>query len=283
VTILGLGGAALIVGLLLAVLAARGTADPLVAVRGALQQVERGQRDVEVPVYDGSEVGLLQAGFNRMVGELRERERIREVLGTYIDDDVAEHILNEGVSLEGEEVEVTLMFLDVRDFTGLAEETPAREVLGRLNRLFAAVVPIIDKHQGHVDKYVGDGLLAVFGAPRRQDDHADAALAAALETARAVRDNEELELRVGIGLSSGRVIAGNVGGAGRFEFSVIGDAVNIAARVEAATRETGDDILVTEHTAERLKHQDGLRLEERDVELRGRSAQVSVLAPVDGG
>lgn len=280
VTVLGLGGASLVVGFLLAVLAARATADPLVAVRGALQQVERGERDVEVPVYDGSEVGLLQAGFNRMVGELRERERLREVFGTYVDHAVAEHILEEGVSLEGEEVDVTLLFLDVRDFTGFAESTPPGEVVTRLNELFAEVVPIIREHEGHVDKFVGDGLLAVFGAPQRQEHHADAALAAACKIHSDVCRNEDnTGLKVGMGLSSGPVIAGNVGGAGRLEFSVIGDAVNVAARVEAATRETGDPVLISEHTAERLTRND-VELEPRpDVELRGKSAPVTVLAP----
>ncbi len=190
VTILALGGAAVVVGLLVAVLAAKATADPVVSVQKAQRQVERGDLDVEVPVYDGSEAGLLQAGFNRMVGELRERERLREVFGTYVDEAVAEHILEEGVSLDGEEIDVTLLFLDVRDFTGLAESTPAREVVAKLNELFEAVVPVVHEHGGHVDKFVGDGLLAVFGAPRRSARHADDASAAALEIVAAVEEGK---------------------------------------------------------------------------------------------
>ena len=157
------------------------------SVRESLSKVERGDLDVEVPVYDGSEVGLLQAGFNRMVEGLRERRKIREAFGAYVDHDVAEHVLKEGVSLEGEEVEVTVMFLDVCDFTTWAEETPAEEVVETLNGLFELAVPIIREHRGHVDKFVGDGLLAVFGAPQRADDHADRALAAALEIAEKLR------------------------------------------------------------------------------------------------
>src|ERR687886_1953610 len=147
-----------------------------------------------------------------MVDGLRERERIREAFGTYVDRDVADHILREGTDLAGEEVEVTMMFIDVRDFTGFAERSTAPEVVATLNRLFELVVPIIRAHGGHVDKFVGDGLLAVFGAPRRQEDHADQALQAALEMAAAVEAEFAGELGVGIGLNSGRVVAGNVGG-----------------------------------------------------------------------
>src|SRR5207253_105280 len=211
-------------------------------------RVEEGDFDARVAVADGSEVGLLQAGFNRMAEGLAERERIREAFGTYVDREVADHILREGTSLAGEEVEVTMMFIDVRDFTGFAERSSAPEVVATLNRLFEQIVPIVHEHGGHVDKFVGDGLLAVFGAPRRQEDHADQALAAAYAIDRAVQAEFAGELSIGVGLNSGAVVAGNVGGAGRLEFSVIGDAVNVAARVEAATRKTGDAILVSEHT-----------------------------------
>ena len=274
ITALGLGGVALFVGLFAVVLAARAASDPIVSVREALSRVEQGDLDVEVPIYDGSEVGLLQAGFNRMVEGLRERRRIREVLGAYVDHDVAEHILEEGVSLEGEEVEVTLLFLDVRDFTAWAERAEPREVVEGLNGLFELVVPIVHEQHGHVDKFVGDGLLAVFGAPRRDEEHADKALAAALGIADAVNGDGAPTLEIGMGLNSGHVVAGNVGGGGRLEFSVIGDTVNVAARIEAATRETGDCILLSEHTAEALKRDD-VELEERpDVELRGKTERV---------
>jgi adenylate cyclase len=278
ITALALAGVALFVGFFAVVLAARAASDPVVSVRDALSRVEKGDLDVEVPVYDGSEVGLLQAGFNRMVEGLRERRRIREVLGAYVDHDVAEHILEEGVSLEGEEVEVTLMFLDVRDFTAWAERTDPREVVEGLNGLFELVVPMVHERRGHIDKFVGDGLLAVFGAPRRDDEHADQALGAALEIDRAVRDDGAGDLQIGIGLNSGRVVAGNVGGGGRLEFSVIGDTVNVAARIEAATRETGDPILLSEHTVAALRR-DEVELEERpDVELRGKSERVRLYA-----
>jgi adenylate cyclase len=275
ITIFGLAGVSVLVGFFATLLAARAASDPVVAVRGALKKVEQGDLDVEVPIYDGSEVGLLQAGFNRMVAGLRDRRRIREAFGAYVDHDVAEHILDEGVSLRGEEIEVTLLFLDVRGFTNWAEKVDPGELVETLNDLFERAVPVVHEHGGHVDKFVGDGFLAVFGAPRRDERHADHALAAARDAAEALEDHP---LEVGIGLNSGSVVAGNVGGGGRLEFSVMGDAVNVAARIEAATRATGDRILLSEETAGRLEAgRDGLE-ERPGVKLRGRSEPVTLYA-----
>ncbi|HLX47460.1 MAG TPA: adenylate/guanylate cyclase domain-containing protein [Streptosporangiaceae bacterium] len=275
-TMVTMGGAGLVVGLVVVTLAAKATGDPVNSVRRALAQVAAGRLSVQVPVYDGTQVGQLQAGFNQMMQGLAERERIREALGTYVDAVVAERILAEGTSLAGEEVEVTIMFVDIRDFTGFAERAPAPVVVATINQLFEQVVPVIHSHGGHVDKFVGDGLLAVFGAPRRQPGHADAALAAALEIEQSVRSGQ---LRVGIGLNSGPVVAGNVGGAGRLEFTVIGDAVNVAARVEAATRQTGDTILLAQHTADLLSNQVTL-IPRPDVLLKGKAGAAVLYAPL---
>jgi adenylate cyclase len=276
VSMIALGGTGILVGLIAVTLAARTTADPISALRRALARVQHGDFDVHVPVYDGSQIGQLQLGFNEMVAGLAERERIREAFGTYVDPEVAAHVLEEGTDLAGEEVEVTLMFIDVRSFTSFAERTPAPQVVAALNDLFALIVPIIHACEGRVDKFVGDGLLAVFGAPRRLTDHADRALTAALKIAGATT-NEELEL--GIGLNSGTVVAGNIGGDQRYEFSVIGDAVNVAARVEAATRQTGDTVLLADRTAELLTDPRVELVERSGVELKGKRETVRVYAP----
>lgn len=267
----------LIAGGLIISAAARSIAEPIAKMRSALEDVEKGRFDARVDVDDGSEVGLLQAGFNRMAAGLAERERLREVFGTYVDPEIAEHILRHGTSLAGEEVEVTMMFLDVRDFTGFAERSPAPDVVATINRLFERVVPVVHEHEGHVDKFVGDGMLAVFGAPRRQPDHADLALAAAVAIEAAVHDEFHGELEVGIGLNSGVVVAGNVGGAGRYEFSVIGDAVNVAARIESATRVTGDGILISERTKSLLRDPPPLA-ERPGVALKGKREAVRLFA-----
>jgi adenylate cyclase len=265
-------------GLFTMLIASRYVAERLERLTGALERVAHGDLQTRIEVDDGSEVGLVQAGFNRMADGLAEREQLREAFGTYLDPDVAEHILREGPSLQGEQVEVTAMFVDMRNFTRFAERESAPVVVATVNRLFELAVPIVHEHGGHIDKFVGDGFLAVFGAPRRQDDHAEQALSAAREIARQVEGRLADQVSVGIGLNTGAVIAGNIGGAGRYDFSVIGDVINVAARVQEATRQTGDTILVSEHTMQALKLSDDGLEERPDVRLKGKREAVAVYA-----
>jgi len=270
---------ALVVGLFAILVAVRSVSERVSALREAFALVQSGDFDARVVVDDASEIGRLQAGFNTMAAGLAERERIRAAFGTYVDRDVAEHILRSGTTLEGEEVEVTMMFVDVRGFTALAEELRPADVVTTLNRLFERIVPLVHEQGGHVDKYAGDGLFAVFGAPRRHPDHADRALVTAVRIANAVADEFDGALSVGVGLNSGPVVAGNVGGAGRLEFSVIGDAVNVAARVESATRQTGDPVLVSDRTLQMLTAGHGEFVERPGLALKGKATPVQLYAP----
>jgi adenylate cyclase len=148
-----------------------------------------------------------------------------------------------------------------------------------LSDLWELAVPVLLRHGGHANKFIGDGLLGVFGAPEPLTDHADRALEAALEITARVREEFNGRIEVGIGVNSGTVVAGTVGGGGRVEFTVIGDAVNTAARVEAATRETGDQVLITEDTRRRLRTP-GCDFDERNaVELKGKQVHVELWAP----
>ena len=245
----------------------------------AVERINAGDFDVSVPVTTGDELGELAASFNEMVAGLAERERIREAFGTYLDREVAEYILSDAFTEEGVEIEVSILFCDVRDFTEFASGATPTEVVAALNRLFEVIVPIIAEHGGHVDKFEGDGLLAVFGAPEPFPDHADRAVHAACKIGGAVNDRGEAgELRVGVGVNTGNVIAGAIGGAGRLNFSVIGGAVNVAARVEAQTRETDDSILITTETWTRLSH--AFEAESRGkAELKGVAEPVALYAP----
>jgi adenylate cyclase len=265
------------VSLELTVLLARSIVDPISELQRLADRIAAGDLAARVPVASTDETGRLAQSFNEAVAGLAERERLREAFGIYVDPEVAERVLAEGVALEGEEVEVSVLFLDVRGFTALAETAPAREVVSRLNGLFETVVPVIVAHGGHANKFVGDGLLAVFGAPDRLADHADRALAAALAIADELRGSD---LSIGIGANSGAVLAGSVGGGSRYEFTVIGDPVNTAARVEEATRETGDEILVTAVLRENLRAPPDIDWRERaDVTLKGKSEPVTLYAP----
>lgn len=277
--ILVLVGVALVVGLCAILVAVRSVSERISALRAALALVQAGDFGARVVVDDASEIGRLQAGFNTMAAGLAERERIRDTFGTYVDRDVAEHILRGGTPLAGEELEVTMMFVDVRGFTTLAERLRPTDVVATLNRLYERIVPLVHHHGGHVDKYAGDGLFAVFGALRRHCDHADRALSAAMQIAAAVGDEFGGALSVGVGLNSGPVVAGNVGGAGRLEFSVIGDAVNVAARVESATRLTGDTVLLTKRTLGLLSDDFGEFVERPGLALKGKTAPVQIYAP----
>ncbi len=174
------GVVAFTVSLELTVLLARSIVDPIAQLQRMADRIQAGDLTARVPVASTDETGRLAQSFNEAVAGLAERERLREAFGVYVDPDVAERVLAEGVALEGEEVEVSVLFLDVRGFTELAERAGAREVVSRLNALFEEVVPCVTAHGGHANKFVGDGLLAVFGAPDRLPDHADRALRAAL-------------------------------------------------------------------------------------------------------
>jgi class 3 adenylate cyclase len=274
-------GVATTVSLELSLLLSKSILNPIADLRRATEAVREGSYDVSVPVTTGDELGELAASFNQMIAGLAERERIREAFGTYLDKEVAEYILSEGFSEEGVYVEVTILFCDVRDFTQLAATMDATEVVSALNGLFEILVPIIAKHGGHVDKFEGDGLLAVFGAPENYPDHADRAVRAACRMARAVNEENAAgeRLRIGVGLNTGEVVAGSIGGAGRLNFSVIGDAVNVAARVEAATRQIEDaSVLITDRTREALSAE----IEAEDVgtlELKGLAEPLQLYAP----
>lgn len=263
----------------LSVLLSRSVLTPLTNLRRATEQVADGDLTVRVPVVSTDETGQLSRAFNDMVAGLQEREALRDAFGSYVDPELADRVLAEGEVLEGQELEVSVLFVDIRDFTAFAERATAADVVAELNAFFELVVPVLVRHGGHANKFVGDGLLGVVGAPDRRADHADRAVRAALEIVEVVRRRYGSELEIGIGVNSGPVVAGTVGGGGRLEFTVIGDAVNTAARVEAHTRETGDDLLITGETLRRLERAPRSFVPRGEVLLKGKTEPVQVFAP----
>jgi adenylate cyclase len=271
-------GISLTISLELVVLVGRSVGRSLADLQQATERVKSGDLTVRVPVVAADETGRLAQSFNTMVRGLEEGEQLRKAFGAYVDPELADRVLEEGSDLAGEEVEVSVLFLDIRDFTGFSERADPEEVVSFLRGFWELIVPELTKQHGHANKFIGDGLLGVFGAPERLSDHADRAVSAACEIAKVVNERYEGDVGVGIGVNSGPVVAGTVGGGGRVEFTVIGDTVNTASRVEKATRETGDTVLITEATRERLTRED-LELEERpSVPLKGKSEEVGLCA-----
>jgi adenylate cyclase len=267
------------ISLELTVLVVRSVVASLRDLRRATERVRRGDFSARVPVVSTDETGTLAQSFNTMIEGLDERERLRSAFGAFVDPGLAERVIKEGSELAGEEVEVSILFLDIRDFTAFAERSQPTEVVALLSDLWELAVPVLLHHGGHANKFIGDGLLGVFGAPEPLGDHADRAVRAALEIADRVCREFEGRIDVGIGVNSGPVVAGTVGGGGRVEFTVIGDVVNTASRVEAATRETGDQVLITEDTRRRLRTE-GFEFDERKaVELKGKQVAVQLWAP----
>ena len=179
--------------------------------------------------------------------------------------------------MNGEDAMVTVLFVDIRDFTRFADGVVAREAVALLNEFFGVVVPVLEAHGGHANKFLGDGVLGVFGAPEAQPDHAGRGVAAASAIASAVDAHFGDRCRVSVGVNTGLVLVGTVGGGSQFELGIIGDPVNVAARVEQATRRTGDSVLVTEATRCTLERRDGL-VPCGALALKGKSAPVPVYA-----
>jgi adenylate cyclase len=274
-----LGGVALVAGFVGMLFAARATADPIVSVRKALARVEAGDLDAEVPVYDGTEVGLLQAGFNRMAGGLREREHLRDLFGRHVGEDVARVALEGGVELGGETREVAALFVDLVGSTSIAARRPPEEVVTLLNRFFAVVVEVVEQHGGSVNKFEGDAALAVFGAPVPQADPWTCALTAARTLCARLRA-EIPDADAGIGVSGGEAVAGNVGAAHRFEYTVIGDPVNEAARLTELAKSLDARAAASGALVARAAEPERARWKlERAVELRGRTSETEVWVP----
>jgi adenylate cyclase len=278
--ILLLAVAALVIGLVGTVLTAMSIADPLRQLRWALGEVQRGNYNAHVQIYDASELGLLQAGFNDMVRDLSERQRLRDLFGRYVGEDVARRALESRPELGGEERNVAVLFVDMVGSTKLAATRPPREVVDLLNEFFRIIVEAVNNHGGFVNKFQGDAALAIFGAPLEHPDGAGAALAAARELCdKLVEMLGEKEF--GIGVSAGRAIAGHIGAQARFEYTVIGDPVNEAARLTELAKLEEGHVLASAIAVSNALDAEALCWDVGEVvDLRGRTAPTQLARPL---
>ena len=274
--------AALLVGLAGTVLVAMAIADPLRQLRWALGEVQRGNYNAHMQIYDASELGLLQAGFNDMVRDLAERQRLRDLFGRYVGEDVARRALERGTELGGQERDVAVLFVDLVGSTQLASTRPASEVVSLLNEFFRVVVDTVNRHGGFVNKFQGDAALAIFGAPIEHPDASGAALAASRELHDELINVLGDDMEFGIGVSAGRAIAGHIGAQARFEYTVIGDPVNEAARLTELAKLEDGHVLASAIAVSGALDAEALCWDVGEiVELRGRSAPTQLARPLN--
>jgi adenylate cyclase len=269
----------LIAGSIFVALAAKSVAEPIESVRAGLERVEAGDLDTSLPVDDGGEVGMLQAGFNRMAEGLREREQLRDLFGRHVGEEVARQAVEQAAGLGGEQRQVSVLFVDLVGSTSIAQNRPPGEVVTMLNDFFGHVVRSVAAEGGWVNKFEGDGALCVFGAPADQPDHAARALRAARRLGAALGST----LPAGVGISSGTAVAGNVGAEQRYEYTVIGDPVNEAARLTEVAKQHPSHVLASESAVRAAGDEAAHWTPVGTFELRGRSTPTIAYAPAQTG
>jgi len=281
---IAVGGLGITLGIATAWLLGRLVTEPVNELRRATQAVADGNLDVRIPDLRADEFGLLIDGFNTMVAGLREKRRVEDNFGRHVGTRIAQQILARDRGLGGVEEELTIMFVDIRDFTTRSEASTPTEVVSLLNVFLAEMVEVIEqRHGGIVNKFLGDGLMALFGEWTGRADHADAAVAAGQEMLERIeRINDTLHaqgaspLAIGIGIHTGRAVVGSIGSPRRMEYTAIGDTVNVASRVESLTKVVKHPLLITKATYEALRHAPPLELLPPQ-HVKGHHAAVEVL------
>jgi adenylate cyclase len=245
---------ALAAALLLSAIIANWANAPLEKIRSAVQRIGDGDWETRVDLKTGDEFGAVAQAVNQMAATLRDREMLRGALTRYVSRDVADRVLvdRELPALRGERREISVLLADIRNFTAISQSLPPEALVRFLNVFFERMIDVVFSHRGTLDKFLGDGLLAIFGAPLDDPQHAAAALDAGLAMREALRPLQDdlraahgLELRIGIALNSGTAVVGNIGSEQRMEYTAIGDAVNVTSRIEALNKEFGTDLLAS--------------------------------------
>jgi adenylate cyclase len=276
--------AGFVAGTLVLYVAIRSLVTPLLELRRAVDSVTSGELDVSLSVNDGGEIGMVQAGFNRMVAGLQERRTLEDLFGRHVGTDVARLAVAQGdVALGGERRDVGVVFVDVIGSTQLAQSRAPEEVVTILNQLFATIVRVVSEEGGWVNKFQGDGALCVFGAPVSTSDYAQRALRAARTLRRELLALAMVEpaLDAAIGVSAGTAVAGNVGAEQRYEYTVMGSPVNEASRLTTEAKQRLGRVLASEEVITRAgTERSGWRVA-REVQLRGYEHSILVYEPSD--
>ena len=284
-------GFGLLATFMLGIVLSRRITRPLFALVDAAEGVAAGDLDHDLPVTTGDEIGALTSSFNTMLGGLRERERMHDILGRFVSPTVARLVLSHPLDLSGETKLLTILFTDLRDFTVLSEREEPAVVIRGLNDYFRIVVDAADRYGGVVNKFGGDSTLVLFGLTDEQSNpqaSAEAAVRAALDIHAGLSQLNTLRaaeaaplLLAGIGINTGTVVAGLIGAERRMEYTAIGNAVNLSARIQTLNRKLNTDILISDATYQALGNPAGLQLVNRGLrQLKGKSQRVRVYSVI---
>jgi adenylate cyclase len=247
-------------------LLARSVTRPLHSVLDTVQAVRGGDLTVRTAVTGRDEIGHLGDALNEMVKGVADRDRIKDIFGRYVTTQVSQELLDKQITLGGDRRRVTMLFSDIRNFTSMSEGMEPERIIAFLNEYFSEMVDAVFEHHGVLDKFIGDGMLAVFGSLDQVEGHERRAVLTALRMrARLAKLNGERAsvgqppIAIGIGIHTDEVIVGNIGSRRRLEYTVIGDGVNTCSRVEGLNKEFGTTILITDATREAVREEFELR------------------------
>jgi adenylate cyclase len=273
----------------LSVILARHVSKPIQILHRSLQEVGTGNFDVRMDVPTSCEFGDVARTVNSMVDGLRQRDMLKGVFARYVSDQILNAVLEHGhqPNLNGERRKITVLFSDIRNFTALSEQLSPEDVVSLLNEYFEAMVDIIFKYKGMLDKFMGDGMMVIFGAPEDDPYQEEHAIMAGLEMLRKLKllcdkwkHGREIAISTGIGINTGIAVVGNIGSQRHMEYTAIGDTVNLAYHIESLTKEAGHSMLVSDYTFVSVRNQfDFKRIE--NLTIKGRKESVVVYAVID--
>jgi adenylate cyclase len=272
----------LIIGILGTIIVVMYIVRPINILSETAKEIGKGNLNQKVTIKRHDEIGQLATTFNEMIEGLKERDFIRNTFGKYVSKQVADAVLKGELKLGGEKKRVTVLLSDIRNFTNMSERYPPEEVVKFLNEYFSEMVNVVIKYDGTVDKFIGDAIFSVFGAPLAYLDDAHRAIKVAVEMRDRLHEfNKKVrgfgfdEIKIGIAVHTGEVIAGNIGSEQRLEYTVIGDTVNTAARIEPLNKEWNTEILISENTYEIVRDNVNVRQMPR-IKLRGKEKEIQL-------
>jgi adenylate cyclase len=273
----------IVLGILLSLGLSKYISNPISKLRESTEALGKGDFGHKVTIKRNDELGDLGSAFNKMAEDLALKEKIKYSFGQYVTPEIVDLILEnpDNEWMKGSEIEATVLFVDIRGFTSLSEDKKPESIVELLNDYFTRVTDIVITHGGHINKFVGDEAMAVFGAPVANPQHAESAVKAALDIQQEMarfdqeKEVEGLSIKVGVGVNSGLMVAGNLGSQKRMEYTVIGDNVNVASRLTSVAK--GGEILISGETYELITDKDSLKVEKkRKSPVKGRKTKISI-------